>query len=180
MHSDFMRETAGRLGEDGYRVCRFNFHYSEIGRRSPDRQSVLEVTYRAVIDEVAGGFHTVVIGGKSMGGRIASTVAAAGARVDGLVLLGYPLHPPGRPEKIRKAHLGDVTVPMLFVEGTRDPFCPLGTLEEVLADVTAPTEVVVIEDGDHSFKVRKSSGRSTPDAWAEAAGAVAGWLRATF
>ena len=180
MHSDFMRDMAERLGEEGFRVCRFNFRYSEIGRRAPDRQNVLEQTYNAVIDEVAGGYGTIVVGGKSMGGRIASTIAAGGTRVDGLVLLGYPLHPPGKPERIRKAHLKDVTVPTLFVEGTRDPFCPLPTLEEALTEVSAPTEVAVIEDGDHSFKVRKSSGRSTAEAWAEAAGAVVKWLDKTF
>ena len=178
--ADFMVEIARMVAAEGVRVCRFNFVYQEVGRRAPDRQPVLEETYRAVLDAVRQGSDRVVIGGKSLGGRIASMIAAAGAPADGLVLLGYPLHPPGRPERIRKAHLPDISVPVLFVEGTRDPFCPLDTLEEVRRELTAPNEVAVIDDGDHSFKVRKTSGRSTQEAWAEAAAAVVDWIRRTF
>ena len=180
MDSDFMREMASALGAEGFRVCRFNFVYTELGKKAPDRQNVLEETYLAVVEALRPRADTLVIGGKSLGGRIASMIAAQGAPIDGLVLLGYPLHPPGRPERIRKAHLSEIQVPMLFVEGTRDPFCPLPTLEEVRAELTAPNEVHVIDDGDHSFKVRKSSGRSTEEAWAEAAGAVTDWLNKTF
>ena len=111
-----------------------------------------------------------------MGGRIASHVSASGEPLDGLVFLGYPLHPPGRPERIRDAHLPDVKAPMLFVEGTRDPFCPLETLDAVLERLDTPTEVAVIEDGDHSFKVRKSSGRTSKEALTEVVEAVAGWI----
>lgn len=178
--SDFMRVIAEALGERGIRVCRFNFVYMEKGKRAPDRQPVLEETYGAVLDAVRGDHATVVVGGKSLGGRIASMIVAAGAAADGLVFLGYPLHPPGRPDRIRKAHLADISQPMLFVEGTRDSFCPLDTLEEVRAELDAPTEVAVIDDGDHSLKVRKSSGRTTEEAWLEAAGAVSAWLAKTF
>lgn len=180
MDSEFMREMAHALGADGFRVCRFNFVYTELGKRAPDRQNVLEDTYMAVVESLRDRADTLVIGGKSLGGRVASMIAAQGAPVDGLVFLGYPLHPPGRPERIRKAHLPEIGVPMLFVEGTRDPFCPLPALEEVRAELTAPNDLHVIDDGDHSFKVRKSSGRSTEEAWAEAATAVGGWLRRTF
>ena len=180
MDSDFMVSAAAALGNDGFRVCRFNFLYTELGKKAPDRQPVLEETYRAVVEEVRPGHDSVVVGGKSLGGRIASMIAAQGAEVDGLVFFGYPLHPPGRPERIRKAHLPDIKVPMLFVEGTRDPFCPLETLEEVRAELNAPNEVAVIDGGDHSLKVPKSSGRSTEQAWAEAAAAVTDWLRRTF
>lgn len=180
LDSDFMREIARRTADDGVRVCRFNFVYMEQGRKAPDRAPVLEETFRSVLEAVRGSHTTVLAGGKSMGGRIASMIAAAGADVDGVVLLGYPLHPPGRPDRIRKAHLSDVTVPMLFVEGTRDPFCPLDTLDEVLKEVAVRADVVVIDDGDHSFKVRKSSGRSTQDAWAEAAAAVTSWIDKNF
>ena len=180
MHSEFMDVAAAGLGDEDFRVCRFNFLYTEQHRKAPDRQPVLEDTYRAVLDAMRKTTETVVIGGKSLGGRIASMIAAAGAPADGLVFLGYPLHPPGRPDRIRKAHLPDIKVPMLFVEGTRDPFCPLATLERVRKELTAPNELVAIEDGDHSFKVRKSSGRSTNDAWAEVVAAVTGWLRQTF
>jgi predicted alpha/beta-hydrolase family hydrolase len=180
MDSAFMVAAAAALGGEGFRVCRFNFLYTELCKKAPDRQPVLEETYRAVLDEVRSQHDRVVIGGKSLGGRIASMIVAQGAPADGLVFFGYPLHPPGRPEKIRKAHLSDIEVPMLFVEGTRDPFCPLETLEGVRAELTAPNEVAVIDGGDHSLKVPKSSGRSTEEAWAEASSTVAEWLRRTF
>lgn len=111
-----------------------------------------------------------------MGGRIASHIVADGTQADGLVYLGYPLHPPGRPERIRDAHLGDIKTPQLFVEGTRDPFCPLETLAEVIGKRRLKADVVVIDDGDHSLKVRKSSGRSTEQAWDEAIGAIETWI----
>lgn len=177
MHSDFMVSMASGLARQGHRVARFNFLYMERGRRAPDRQGVLEETYRAVIEAI-GHDGTLVIGGKSLGGRIASMVGSS-VHAHGLVFLGYPLHPPGRPDRLRAAHLGDIGAPMLFVEGTRDPFCPLPTLHEVLGSVPAAT-VAVIDDGDHSFKVRRASGRSTADAWAEVTGVVGEWLDRTF
>jgi predicted alpha/beta-hydrolase family hydrolase len=175
MNHPFMATVAEGLGAKGHRVVRFNFVYAEAGRKAPDRQPVLEATYRAVLDHL-GDADRLAIGGKSMGGRIASHLAASGTEADGVLFLGYPLHPPGKPERIRDEHLRDVKVPMLFVEGTRDPFCPLDTLERVREGLKVPTEVVAIADGDHSFKVRKSSGRTTEDAWNEVVDAAAGWL----
>ena len=179
MSSDFMVEIASGLVAAGVATARFNFAYSEKGRKAPDPQPRLEATYAAVLDHLVAelGSKSFFIGGKSMGGRIASHVAAQRRDVAGLVFLGYPLHPPGRPERIRDAHLHDLGVPMLFVEGTRDPFCPLDTLERVRATLAAPTEVAVIDDGDHSFKVRKSSGRSTTEAWAEVVAVTAAWVK---
>jgi predicted alpha/beta-hydrolase family hydrolase len=178
MRAEFMDVFAKGLAGHGLGVVRFNFAYAEQGRKSPDRQPVLEETYRAVVEHIRStpSPAKLVLGGKSMGGRIASHIAASGTEVDGLVFLGYPLHPPGRPERIRDAHLYDIKAPMLFVEGTRDPFCPLDTLERVRAKITAPNDLYVVEDGDHSLKVRKSSGRSTPEAWAEVVAAVASWM----
>ena len=179
MRSDFMEFAAERIAAVGVWVLRFEFPYMAVGRKTPDRQPVLEAVYGAVAEHVRGHRHgPLVLGGKSMGGRIGSHVAASGGSVDGLAFFGYPLHPPGRPDRIRDAHLHDVRCPMLFVEGTRDPFCPLETLEKVRAGLNAPTELLVIEDGDHSLKVRKSSGRGTDEAWAEAADAVARWCLA--
>ena len=173
----FMEHVAAGLADRGLRVVRFNFVYMEIGRRSPDRQPVLEETFRSVLsflsDEARG--RRVIVGGKSMGGRIASHVVAAGLAADGLLFFGYPLHPPGRPEKLRDVHLYDIATPMLFVEGTRDSFCPLDTLEKVRSKLTARNDVAVIEDGDHSFRVRKSSRRSTEEAWTEAVDRAAEW-----
>lgn len=178
MHSEFMSFVADGLAAAGVAVCRFNFCYQEKGRKTPDRQPLLEETYSAVVEKIASSWDgPTVLGGKSMGGRIASHIAASGQVTDGLLFFGYPLHPPGRPERLRDAHLHDVKVPMLFIEGTRDPFCPLDTLEAVRADVPAPTEVAVIDDGDHSLKVRKASGRTTEDAWAEAIAVAADWIK---
>jgi uncharacterized protein len=177
MTHDFMVSIALGLAERSLRVCRFNFAYAEAGKKAPDRQPVLEQTYREVLEQVTESHDgPLFLGGKSMGGRIASHIVASGTPADGLVFHGYPLHPPGRPDRIRKAHLVDVEVPMLFVEGTRDPFCPLETLEEVRSELRATTEVAVIEDGDHSFKVRKSSGRDTAAAWQEVVDVTADWI----
>lgn len=178
MNGAFMAGAASGLGARGIDVLRFNFVYSERGKKAPDRAPVLEETYGDVVAHARAELSPArtFVGGKSMGGRIASQVVADGLEADGLVFLGYPLHPPGRPDRLRVAHLADITIPMLFVEGTRDPFCPLETLEKTLAELRAPTKVAVIEDGDHSFKVRKSSGRSTTEAWAEVVDAVATWL----
>ena len=179
MNSGFMERFAGGLAERDCAVARFNFLYTERGKKAPDKQALLEETYAAVVDGLVGGLSpaTVVIGGKSLGGRIASHVAIGRSDVGGLVFLGYPLHPPGRPERIRDEHLHQLEAPMLFVEGTRDPFCPLDTLEKVRKSLPARSDLVVIDDGDHSLKVRKSSGRTTEEAWEEAIAAVAGWVK---
>lgn len=178
MHSEFMVEVSSGLETAGVATARFNFAYTEKGRKAPDPQVRLEATYAEVVDHLTSllGPRSLFLGGKSMGGRIASHIADRVEGLGGLVFLGYPLHPPGKPERIRDAHLRDLAVPMLFVEGTRDPFCPLDTLAKVRSSLTAETEVAVIDDGDHSFKVRKSSGRSTSEAWEEVIGAVAGWV----
>lgn len=177
MRSEFMEIIAEALVAAAVNVWRFEFPYMAKGRRSPDRAPVLEEAWRLVIDHVRSTTDgSLFVGGKSMGGRIASQVAAAGTDVDGLVFLGYPLHPPGKPERLRAEHLAAIKVPMLFVEGTRDPFCPLETLQKIIDDLGAHTDLVVISDGDHSYKVRKSSGRSTNDAWNEVAGAVRDWV----
>lgn len=159
-------------------VARFNFPYMEQGRKTPGSPNVSEETFVEVVDHLRTELspERAFIGGKSYGGRMASHIAAKGTQVDGLVFLGYPLHAPGRPENIRDAHLRDIAAPMLFVEGTRDPFCPLNTLRKVLAKLEARTEVLVVDDGDHSLKVRKSSGRSTQEAWSAAVLGISEWL----
>jgi uncharacterized protein len=179
MDSRFMEVIASRLADASLRVCRFNFSYFERGRRSPDRVEVLEDTYRAVVSHVRTSHQgALALGGKSMGGRIASQIVSSKEKADGLFFLGYPLHPPGRPERLRDAHLYGIRTPMLFVEGTRDPFCPLDTLETVRSRLSAPNELVVIEGGNHSFEVPRSSGRTTAAAWAEAADSLSDWLKA--
>ena len=178
LDSDFMQFFASELATDQRAVARFNFVYMEQGRKTPGAAGVSERTFTEVLAHLERSLEPgqTFIGGKSYGGRMASHIAAQGADVAGLVFLGYPLHAPGRPENIRDAHLRDISSRMLFVEGTRDPFCPLETLARSLEKVTAPTEVLVVDDGDHSLKVKKSSGRSTPDAWSEAARGISEWL----
>src|ERR671915_2329923 len=161
IHTDFMRHFAERLAAHGAAVCRFNFLYSERGRKTPDRQPVLEATYGEVV-EAALDLHgptRLVLGGKSMGGRIASHIVAGGVEADGLVFLGYPLHPPGRPERLRDAHLRDISAPMLFVQGTRDTFAQGDLLAKTVRSLPLAA-LVTIEDGNHSLAVR---GRSASD-----------------
>lgn len=177
----FARALAG-LGAD---VVTFNFLYTEQRRPLPDRAPLLEACYRAVVEAVRERVESagtaLFIGGKSMGGRIATQVAAAdpGAPIAGLVLLGYPLHPPGRPERRRDAHLPAVKRPMLFVQGSRDAFGTPDELESILASLVPPPTLHVVEGGDHSFK------RTRTDAAAQAAidddirRRVAGWIAAT-
>ena len=153
------------LAREGVLALRFNFPYMEAGRKIPDKPEVLEATWEAAFTFLTG--HPsyrpafVVAAGKSMGGRIASRAAASGRLpVRGLIFYGYPLHPPGHPEKLRDAHLYSLSIPMFFFEGTRDPFCRLDLLRPVLAKIKAPWKLEIIEGGDHSFEVPKSTGRS--------------------
>jgi predicted alpha/beta-hydrolase family hydrolase len=161
--SGFMRLFATGLAERGIDVVTFNFLYTEQGRKIPDPAPRLEGCYRAVIDGVLKHKklkgNRLVIGGKSMGGRIASQVAAAnGANIDGLVFLGYPLHPPGRPEKVRSEHLPKIKAPMLFVQGSRDAFGTKQEIADIIKKLKLPAELFAIEGGDHSLKVPKSAG----------------------
>lgn len=160
----FLEDLAGSLADEGLLVVRFNFPYQEAGRSSPDPTAKLEGTYRSVLawlrahPDFAPG--AIIAGGKSMGGRMASHLAAAGEPMDGLAFLGYPLHPPGRKDQLRAAHLPAIRCPMLFIQGTRDAFCDLELLRPVLATLTAPHELVLIPEGDHSFKAPLRAGRS--------------------
>ncbi len=170
MDSPFMARIAtGIAAIDGARVVRFEFPYMEARRgggrkRPPDPEPVLRRRWLDVIAKLGGGAR-LVIGGKSLGGRIASLVADE-ARVRGLVCLGYPFHPPGQPDRLRTAHLASLRTPALLVQGTRDPF---GSRDDVERYVLSPQiRLAWIEDGDHSFKPRARSGRSQDDALGEA------------
>jgi hypothetical protein len=180
MASPFMSTVHTGLAREGWVAVKFNFPYTEARRRAPDPRPVLERCYRAVVDAVAADRTLappwIAIGGKSLGGRIASYVAAAGTPVRGLVFLGYPLHPAGRPEALRADHLPGVTVPMLFVEGTRDTLCDLDRLRPVLARLPHAS-LHTIEGGDHSFRVPRRTGRADEEVWAEIVQVVARWLR---
>jgi uncharacterized protein len=159
--SGFMRMVAAGLSQRGCDALTFNFLYKEQGRGVPDPKGRLESCYRAVIaaalDNKKLKGNKLVIGGKSMGGRIASQVAAEeGKRVAGLVFLGYPLHPPGRPDKLRDEHLKEIEAPMLFCQGSRDTFGTEDEIKAIIRKHKLPAKLYVIESGDHSFKVPKS------------------------
>lgn len=185
--SPFMVDCAKRLAERGIEVATFNFLYSEQKRRLPDRNDKLEACWRAVIvaarsgalgADIAGA--KLAIGGKSMGGRIASQVAAANAEgIAGLVLLGYPLHPPGKPEQLRTKHLPAIAVPMLIVQGERDTFGTPDELRSALRTLRTKAELVTVEAGDHSFKVPKRAGVAQAQVHARVLDEIARWLRAT-
>ena len=163
MNGKFMIDVAEGLVAGGVAVLRFNFPYTEAGRKAPDKQPTLEACFRAVADAAAKEYPRPWLGGKSMGGRIASHLVADGFDASGLVFLGYPLHPPGKPERIRDAHLSRIHVPMLFLEGTRDPFATQPLLSETIAKLPTAT-LHTIEGGDHSFKV---PGRKPVDVMSE-------------
>lgn len=169
--------VAEGLAERGHLAMRFNFGYHQRGSRRPDPQKKLLATYRAAAEALrAQGAKKLVIGGRSMGGRMASLLAAEGFACDGLVFLGYPLHPAGQPEKMRDAHLPKIAAPMLFVQGTRDKLCDLALLRPVLAKIGPRATLHEIQGGDHGFEVRKSDGRTNEDALAEVISATAVWI----
>lgn len=176
MDSPFLERITAGLVERKIRVVRFELPYMAArreGRRpGPDRQPVLVDCWRAVIDEL-GDPGSLVIGGKSLGGRIASMIADE-AGVRGVVCLGYPFHPPGKPERVRTAHLETLSTPTLIVQGTRDP---LGSRDDVAGyRLSRKIRIVWLEDGDHSFKPRKKSGRTGEENLDEAIRAVASFV----
>ena len=182
--SAFIVEFATGLAARGIDAVTFNFLYGEQGRRIPDPNDTLEACYRAVIAAVRpkmmSSADRLVIGGKSMGGRIASQVAAAGiAHLAGLVFLGYPLHPPGRPDRLRAAHLPDINAPMLFVQGSRDAFGTPEELRPIMSRIEPSPDLYVVADGDHSFKVPKRAGVTQKDIHNAVQDHVVAWLRKT-
>lgn len=182
----FMVGYARAIAELGIDVVTFDFPYVRQRRKVPDPAAVLEACYRDVIDrtrtEVASARHALFIGGKSMGGRMATHVAAADPNlpIAGLVLLGYPLHPPGRPDKLRDAHLPNLGRPALFVQGSRDTFGTPEELRPVLARITPAPTLHVVEGGDHSFKLGQSRSAAARQAAVDAAAqrAIAEWIGA--
>ncbi|HXQ70829.1 MAG TPA: alpha/beta family hydrolase [Pyrinomonadaceae bacterium] len=183
--SGFMRLFARGLAARGLDVMTFNFIYMEQGRSVPDQKPKLESCFRAVIESIAKHRklknNRLVVGGKSMGGRIASQVVAArdevplAVDVNGLVFLGYPLHPPGNPAKLRVEHLEQIKKPMLFVQGTRDA---LGTPDEIqpfVKNLRPPAKIYAIEGGDHSFKAPKKFGLSQEQIYENAMDEIVHW-----
>lgn len=163
MDHPFLTGLTGALNDAGVATWRFNFPYAEAGRRFPDRTPKAIATWRAVMDAARARAEDgpVWAAGKSFGGRMASMAAAEGMPTAGLVFLGYPLHPPGKPDQLRDEHLYGLTLPMLFLQGTRDPFALPGELEPVAERIGPHALVHRVDDGDHSFAVRRD--RRSPD-----------------
>ncbi len=179
--SGFMRMAAAGLAARGLDAMTFNFLYKEQKRGVPDPKARLEACYRAVIEAARKQKklkdNRLVIGGKSMGGRIASQVAAADSNgIAGLVYLGYPLHPPGRLDKMRDEHLPQIKAPMLFVQGSRDAFGNQDEIKSIVEKHRLQAELYFVEAGDHSFKVPKSV-KPQQQVYEEVMDEVARWCR---
>jgi len=169
---------AKALVESGRAALLYNFPYAEARARRPDPPALLEATTRAAaaLALEASGAKRIVHGGRSMGGRIASQAVAQGERADGLVFLGYPLHPPGQFEKRREAHLPQIATPMLFLQGTRDAFAREDLLDALMERLGARAELHRVAEADHSFGVLKRSGRTPADVLDEVRSTLLGWL----
>jgi len=179
--SAFMVDFARGMARRGCEAVTFNFPYAEQGRRLPDRAPTLEACFRDVIAAIRAradlAIGPLVIGGKSMGGRIASHLAAQGlADLAGLVALGYPLHPPGRPEQLRAEHLARIRQPMLIVQGSRDAFGTPEELRPALAPLGATATLQVVAGGDHSFKVPTRGPVTQEEVFARVQDEIAGWI----
>jgi uncharacterized protein len=182
MHTPLLVHFSEGLCRAGLLSLRFNFLYMEKGHKAPDPQAKLVQTWQAAFQFVKNhpqyGTPHIVVAGKSMGGRIASQMTAEGLIAPkALVFLGYPLHPPGRKEQLRDAHLYNIKVPMLFFAGTRDALCDLKLLKPVVGRLTASTELEIIEGGNHSFVLPKSFKIAEETVYERILQRTAGWLK---
>lgn len=171
------------LAKAGYITARFNFPYKERGLKAPDKQEILEQTWIKVVEyfKNEGGFEMdgVVAVGKSLGGRVASQLVAADRlNVNGLVFLGYPLHPPGQTEQLRDDHLYRISIPMLFFTGTRDSLCDMSKLRMVLKRMSSPWDLSIVEGGDHSLDLPASAGIPPEKIHANLTTRIIRWLKA--
>lgn len=177
MHSKFLQHFQNRIAERGYPCMRFNFFYSEAGKKTPDPQPLLISCYQLAMEAMPS--ERPIIGGKSMGGRIASYLADQN-KVTGLVFLGYPLHPPGKTDQLRDAHLYKIRKPMLFISGTKDPFARFDLLEATINRIGKPATLHVVQEGGHSFEVAKKLKRSEASVLQECSENLIHWLDQTF
>ncbi len=176
----FMASFANDLGERGIATLRYQFPYMERGSKRPDSPKLAQATVRAAVGEASRRVPKLALfaGGKSFGGRMTSQAQAASPLpgVRGLVFVGFPLHPPGQPADERGAHLFDVHVPMLFLQGTRDEFAELGLLQNLVKRIGARASLKLFDDADHSFHVPARTGKKDPQVRAEMADAMAEWI----
>jgi predicted alpha/beta-hydrolase family hydrolase len=173
-----MVRLAAVLRARGFALVRFNFLYREKGSDRPDPMPRLKRCLGAVVARTRKelGPRSLIIGGRSMGGRAASMLAADGMACDALLLLAYPLHPAGKPEQLRDAHLPQIKAPVLCFNGTRDVLCRRDLMENVLATVRSPWEMHWLEGADHSFRLGKSSGRTDAEVLDEVGDVSQRWL----
>ena len=169
-----MERLAVAFDAFGIRVVRFNFPYREKGARLPDPMPVLKDCIASQAARIRGP-QKLIIGGRSMGGRAASMLAADGFDCDGLLLLAYPLHPAGQPEKLRAAHLAQIRVPVLCFNGTRDALCDRKLMDPIVAGLDR-WQMHWLEGADHSFHVLKSSGRTDDQVMQEVGANARRWL----
>jgi len=173
---------SGLLRRAGFSVIRFNFLYSAKGGTLPDRMPVLKQTYRAVVESVCTKISpkVLIIGGHSMGGRVASMLMADDSIADALLLFGYPLHPTGKPEELRSAHLPSIKTPTLQFSGTNDHLCTPELMNDVVSTLRPGLWALHwLEGADHGYALRKSSGRTRADLEEEIVGALLSW-KASF
>jgi hypothetical protein len=182
MEHSFMAAIAAGLAQRGIATLRFNFPFLERGLRRPDSPAVAQSAVRAAVAEAARQLPGVPLfaGGKSFGGRMTSQAQAAESLpgVRGLVFVGFPLHPAGKPAIARADHLDDVDLPMLFLQGTRDALADLGLMQRVTARPGARATLYIIDGADHAFHVLVRSGRNDPQVREEMLDAMAAWMHA--
>ena len=173
-----MLRLAAALEPRGFEVARFNFPYRDLGSKRIDPMPVLKARFAFVVEEILKKKKPgkLILGGRSMGGRVASMLVAEGFACDGLLLAAYPLHPAGQPDKLRDAHFAAIRCPVLCLSGTRDALCRRDLMEKALEGVRARWTMHWLEGADHSFKVLKSSGRTEAGIDAEVGDAAARWL----
>jgi predicted alpha/beta-hydrolase family hydrolase len=166
------------IRERGIGTVRFNFFYRARKSGRPDPMPRLLACWSAVVARVREALDpgVLIVGGRSMGGRAASMLVSEGTACDGLLLLAYPLHPPGQPQKLRASHLAAIRPPVLCINGTRDPFCERQSMDTVLSGLGANWRMHWLDDADHSFHVPKRSGRTGKDVLSEVADEVMTWL----
>lgn len=182
METPLLDAVAGGLAASGLAVLRFRYPYMqratvEGSHRPPDRRPELEAAHRGALDELRRRVPgvPVLLGGKSLGGRVASLLAADGLDCAGLFFLGYPLHPAGRPERLRSDHFPALRPPLLFLQGTRDPLCDLDLLEREFGKLPRPPELERIEGADHGFDLPRRTGRRASEVHADLVASILRW-----
>jgi len=180
MNHPFMGAVGSGLAERGIATFRYQFPYMEQGGKRPDPPKLAQATVRAAVAEAARLLPNLplIAGGKSFGGRMTSQAQATAALtgVHGLAFLGFPLHPAGQPSDERAAHLFDVKIPMLFLQGTRDALADILLLKPLCAKLGKRATLTLVDDADHSFHVPARSGRSDADVMREILDALAAWI----